>query len=260
MKFDVGYPEAVRNVKRLYSFYKHFPSVSRPFLKSFIGLSMAFIETLIRTVKEHDMGEPETNFDSYRARSEYDSHNNMVRYPAALMLPPFYATPEVQAVNYGALGHEFATQVMQIFVFNGPYYGEKGFETSPMTLAAKSAFIEASNCLKDLYLYLPKTSSSLWKWSAHVTDVMGMQLALGAYKSDRSSVHQRHLPLMKNYTSDQLFFVSQCFKYCSGVNPGRLPPHDLRCNLPAKNTEEFAAAFSCPSGSAMNPPKRCKFW
>ncbi|XP_075529911.1 neprilysin-1-like [Dermacentor variabilis] len=66
------------------------------------------------------------------------------------------------------------------------------------------------------------------------------------------------------YTQEQSFYIAGWFDFCAvggyGWNKKSLYPAEaLRCNLPARNEERYATAFTCPKGSPMNPEERCTF-
>jgi endothelin-converting enzyme/putative endopeptidase len=73
------------------------------------------------------------------------------------------------------------------------------------------------------------------------------------------------------FTPEQRFFVSYAQHWCSAQRPeaerdslrndGHGPPR-FRVNAPLANLPAFAAAFSCPAGSAMARPAaaRCTIW
>ncbi|GBM83848.1 hypothetical protein AVEN_78926-1 [Araneus ventricosus] len=37
-------------------------------------------------------------------------------------------------------------------------------------------------------------------------------------------------------------------------------PGKYRANIPLINSPEFSAVFNCPSGTPMNPVKKCRLW
>ena len=55
-----------------------------------------------------------------------------------------------------------------------------------------------------------------------------------------------------------------CAKYKSSGESRLLKkgayPFPLRVQGTVMNSHEFADAFSCARGTAMNPPKKCKVW
>ena len=76
---------------------------------------------------------------------------------------------------------------------------------------------------------------------------------------------------IEKYTHEQLFFMSFAQLWCGKIQKEaaiewlQTDQHSLyhgRVNLALINQKEFAKAFHCPAGSAMNPGegKRCTVW
>ncbi len=68
---------------------------------------------------------------------------------------------------------------------------------------------------------------------------------------------------------EQLFFLGFAQSWCRTYQPKALhqllltdvhSPSRARVNGPLRNRPEFAAAFKCPSGSPMNPTRKCSIW
>lgn len=72
-----------------------------------------------------------------------------------------------------------------------------------------------------------------------------------------------------NLTHDQLFFLNYAQIWCGSMRPEDAltkirssvhSPGPIRVLGPLSNSWDFAAAFSCPSGSPMNPQHKCSVW
>ncbi|GFO08137.1 endothelin-converting enzyme 1 [Plakobranchus ocellatus] len=67
---------------------------------------------------------------------------------------------------------------------------------------------------------------------------------------------------------EKLFFVAYAQRFCEKKTPERSELDQLRLKTSGRyrilssmwNSEEFAAAFNCPSGSRMNHPTKCSMW
>ncbi|XP_075728852.1 uncharacterized protein LOC142771259 [Rhipicephalus microplus] len=60
---------------------------------------------------------------------------------------------------------------------------------------------------------------------------------------------------LESLNDEKLFFVGACIGLCARGDP--TAAH--KCNVPARNLPHFATAFECPTGSYMNPQKRCPY-
>ncbi|KAK5647889.1 hypothetical protein RI129_002781 [Pyrocoelia pectoralis] len=77
------------------------------------------------------------------------------------------------------------------------------------------------------------------------------------------------LPSLGKYTPNQLFWISYGRFWCALESDDyikhfltrlRHSRYMYRVQIPLMNSEEFSKDFKCPSGSKMNPVKKCKIW
>ncbi|KAH9378053.1 hypothetical protein HPB48_010605 [Haemaphysalis longicornis] len=59
-------------------------------------------------------------------------------------------------------------------------------------------------------------------------------------------------------SGEQVFFSTLCYMTCSLTDDHGFGQAD--CNKAVRNFPAFAQAFQCPSGSAMNPERKCSFF
>ncbi|KAH7965657.1 hypothetical protein HPB49_009337 [Dermacentor silvarum] len=80
--------------------------------------------------------------------------------------------------------------------------------------------------------------------------VGGLQLAHEAYTRFRNAKNHVPLALMRNYTAEQVFFMTFCLTLCNY--------HSIKgwsskmCNYAVKHLLAFAKAFKCPPESPMS--------
>ncbi|KAH8039732.1 hypothetical protein HPB51_008442 [Rhipicephalus microplus] len=98
--------------------------------------------------------------------------------------------------------------------------------------------------------------------SENLCDFVGTMVAYAAYSSLPSKYKNVTLASMKT-SSEQLFFMSHCLKwcdqYCSRPAPRYAAPRS-RCIVPLVSMPEFSSAFKCVAGTPKNPRNKCKFW
>lgn len=104
----------------------------------------------------------------------------------------------------------------------------------------------------------------------NIADNGGIKIAYIAYnKWVKRNKEEPRLPGLTSYTPRQLFWISsahgQCAKYQAEYLKGHIytdthSPTSARVILPLSNRPEFAADFSCPKGSPMNPVHKCSVW
>ncbi|XP_070206486.1 neprilysin-2-like [Littorina saxatilis] len=93
-----------------------------------------------------------------------------------------------------------------------------------------------------------------------------------AYRAYRKSVqeHGPEPPLPGiGLSHDQLFFLNYAQIWCGKVRDEEAlinirtsvhSPGPIRVLGPLSNSRDFANAYSCPSGSRMNPVHKCSVW
>ncbi|KAF7996215.1 hypothetical protein HCN44_001847 [Aphidius gifuensis] len=97
-----------------------------------------------------------------------------------------------------------------------------------------------------------------------IADNGGIRAAYRAY--NELSNDEKQLPGLP-FTPKQMFWISYASKYCGKTIPKTLrigvsdhPINKFRVIGTSMNLPEFAEDFQCPSGSKMNPVKKCSVW
>ncbi|KAL1468171.1 hypothetical protein MTO96_041657, partial [Rhipicephalus appendiculatus] len=97
--------------------------------------------------------------------------------------------------------------------------------------------------------------------SENLGDLVGTMIAYAAFAALPEKIRIVRLSGL-NMSSEQLFFINHCIKWCS-ENSGlteRYAPFRSRCIVPLMNMPEFSRAFGCAPGTLMNPQNKCAFW
>ena len=99
-----------------------------------------------------------------------------------------------------------------------------------------------------------------------IADLGGLMLAWMAWKEETKG---QNLQPIDDLTPEQRFFVGYAQSWCGNERPEMLrmramtDPHSpgkWRTNGVVINMPEFQQAFSCKTGQAMAPEKRCRVW
>lgn len=103
----------------------------------------------------------------------------------------------------------------------------------------------------------------------NIADNGGIKEAYLAYNTwEKNNGVEPALPGLP-YTSQQMFWLSAANIWCTKQRPEALrtavlmeahSPSEFRVRVPFSNVIEFAKDFNCPSGSPMNPIKKCTVW
>lgn len=101
----------------------------------------------------------------------------------------------------------------------------------------------------------------------NIADNIGIKTAYNAYKLwQMENGEEDSLPGFENYTSDQMFWLSNAHSWCEKLSDEeRLrqvknelhSPNEFRVIGTLSNSLEFSKSFNCPVGSKMNPVEKC---
>ncbi|WP_272423676.1 M13 family metallopeptidase [Polyangium jinanense] len=201
----------------------------------------------------------------------YDPQLNQMAFPAGILQPPFFSARSGLAVNMGATGETIGHELIHGFDDEGSRYDGKGNLASWWEPETRRRFEARAQCVVDQYsAYEPlpgvKINGKL-TLGENIADIGGLKLAFRAYRALRKSAEERIRA--DGFDEDQQFFLSfgqsQCTKWREERARTLLQtdPHSLakfRVNGSVTNMPEFARAFSCAEGKALNPKQRCDVW
>merc|ERR1711874_760593 len=143
-------------------------------------------------------------------------------------------------------------------------------------------FVGRAQCFIDQYgnYTVPELIPILGEEDAHldgkrtqgenIADNGGIRESFRAYsRSVEDQGPEPALPGLIQFTSEQMFFISNAQVWCEIQTPKSLlsqvlgDPHSpgkFRVIGPIGNSEDFQTAFSCPADSQMNRVDKCKLW
>ncbi|KAL3252145.1 hypothetical protein MRX96_054951 [Rhipicephalus microplus] len=162
--------------------------------------------------------------------------------PAAILHPPFYVATYPKSYNLGSLGHVLGHEMTHAFDPEMGLYDRSGQRKDWWTSGSRVEIRESSG--------LP------------ATNVQHHSVGGRAFRAAKARSRTAAPASLASFTDEQMFFLSSCFKWCSAEDKesaGSYSPPRLRCNVPLMNMPQFAAAFHCGPGKAMNPSTRCDF-
>lgn len=211
----------------------------------------------------------------------YSPNHNTITFPAGILQPPFFKGGWPRYLNYGAMGMVIGHEITHGFDDQGRQYDGTGSLSpwwSPDTI---EAFSVQAQCFIDQYsnYTVPELEDILGE-DAHlngkntqgenIADNGGIHEAFRAYvRSTESQGEEPPLPGLTQFTSEQMFFISNAQVWCEMKTPEALlgqvlgDPHSpgkFRVNGPMGNSEDFQREFSCSADSAMNRVDKCKLW
>ncbi|CAN7999460.1 unnamed protein product, partial [Ixodes hexagonus] len=263
MEKIVGYPDPAESAQSLQEYYANLKDFGSSFIENWLLASQVSTRKVLDRLAEVPP-DIKMNTDLSLVNALYQPALNVMLLPTALLIPPFFGT--IPAVDFGSVGHLAAHEMMHAFDVNSRKRDDNLVSRDWWTPSSLEEYNKRVLCLRnsakgdgaDPDLSDPDDN----KDSEMMSDVLGLSGLLDAYAEETSRPESLlQLDGLEGYTSDQLFFISFCYKWCSNKRPGRrYPDFSVRCNMPLKNTPEFASAFSCGEDSPMNPKEKCSFW
>jgi len=202
----------------------------------------------------------------------YNSTNNEIVFPAAILQPPFFDVNADDAVNYGAIGAVIGHEIGHGFDDQGSKSDGSGNLRNWWTPADAQAFKErtqklgaeyaAINPIEDLHINPGLTMGE------NIGDNSGL---MQAYRAYHVSLHGKPAPVIGGYTGDQRFFMGYAqiwrtkFRDAALRNQLLTNPHSpgmARAFVPLTNNDAFMQAFGVKPGDKMwrDPKDRVKIW
>lgn len=202
----------------------------------------------------------------------YNSTNNEIVFPAAILQPPFFNVDADDAVNYGAIGAVIGHEISHGFDDQGSKSDGDGNLRNWFTPEDLAGFQARTSALADQYsAYEPLPGIHIngrLTLGENIGDLSGLAVALRAY---HMSLHSRPTPVIGGFNGDQRFFLGWGQVWRTAMRDEALRnqlltnPHSpgmYRALVPLTNLEAFYRAWDVKAGDAMYrpPEERVKIW
>lgn len=202
----------------------------------------------------------------------YNPAFNQFTFLEGILAPPFIHSGWPEYIMYGALGSVIGHELTHGFDDQGQQFDAQGNLKKWWDDSSTANFKERQKCFVNQYSHYEifglKVNGNL-TLGENLADNGGVKTSYQAYKNvtaDKGTVFS--LPEL-DYTPEQLFFISFGQLWCSRYTKAGIAaqlltnPHSpgpFRVEGVLVNSKEFADAFKCPAGSAMNPKDKCLMW
>ncbi len=202
----------------------------------------------------------------------YNSTNNEIVFPAAILQPPFFNVDADDAVNYGAIGAVIGHEIGHGFDDQGRKSDGAGNLRDWWTPADAQAYEARTAKLAAQYEAITPIDSihinGRLTLGENIGDVSGLAAAYRAY---HVSLHGRPAPVIGGYTGDQRFFLGFAQIWRTKFRDDALrqqlltdphSPGQVRALVPLVNNDAFETAFNVKPGDKMYraPEDRVKIW
>ncbi|KAI9283846.1 hypothetical protein BC943DRAFT_308442 [Umbelopsis sp. AD052] len=218
----------------------------------------------------------------YQVNAYYNPLANEIVFPAGILQPPFYNVLNSENLNFGGIGAVIGHELTHGFDTSGRLFDGDGKIRSWWTKETERKYLERAQCFIDQYSNFtingPENTSLHLNGDFESGEILadngGLQISYNAWQnslkdSKRTGIKYQNLETIGGYTAEQLFFIGFGQVWCSKVRPEYAamrmindphPPPQWRVNGAIQNSIEFAKAFNCPTGTSMNPEKKCRVW
>ncbi|XP_030842474.1 neprilysin-4 isoform X2 [Strongylocentrotus purpuratus] len=244
-----------------------------------------YFENAVQIMSEHArklFGKLDESVDRYGwstapvvVNAYYQFPSNSITFPAGILQPPYFSRRYSRSMNYGGIGVVIGHELMHAFDDKGRHFDIDGNLGIWWSNSSSQSFQRKAQCLVDQYsnYQYEDLGMNINGWQTlgeNIADNGGLKEAFMAY---RHSVEEtgKEEPLLPgiNLTHNQIFFLSFGQLWCglhrdqdriNSLKTDYHSPLKFRVWGSVSNSEHFAKAFNCPTGSPMNPTKKCGVW
>ncbi|XP_075552125.1 endothelin-converting enzyme 1-like [Dermacentor variabilis] len=178
----------------------------------------------------------------------YDYVTNSIALPIGIVDRPLYYGDGNKAMFYGGLGFLIALQIASALDSVGITWDAEDRNVASVIAsdASMKAFEEKDGCLED------EGIESIFP------EVPALEIAHAAFQRAVQNDKDGAPAALRGLSPDKVFFMTLCYMACTTLDAKHAFGAD--CHKAVRNSPAFQAAFSCPSGSKMNPTRKCTFF
>ncbi|BFZ23085.1 hypothetical protein BsWGS_26124 [Bradybaena similaris] len=177
-------------------------------------------------------------------------------------------------INYGAIGMVIGHEITHGFDILGSQFDADGNLVNWWQKSDREIFMNKSKCIQDQCSSfrmdeVNMTLNGINMFKESIADNGGLKESFRAYKKLVCRKGENPVLPHLGLTQDQLFFLAFGQLWCEKITreslinqltSGTHPPGKFRIIGTLQNSEDFARAYNCPSGSYMNPVEKCGVW
>ncbi|XP_069692640.1 neprilysin-11-like isoform X2 [Periplaneta americana] len=273
LKLFVGYPDWLLNAEMLEEYYGDIDMNETSYLFNIIEVKQliaTYMLSMLKTLNTED----DWNIDPVEVNAVNSIEVNSIYVPSAILQFPFYGLG-LQSLEYGAVGSLLGHELSHGFDSSGIHYDKHGNVRRWWSNSTMEKYVNRTACFIEQYdgYQLEKTESRVdgnMTVTENVADNVGLRGALKAYERFQAQNEpEPKLPGFEEFSDEQLFFLSFAFGNCenwgadsySFYESDEHAPTYVRVLGTLSNFPEFAEAWKCRTGSAMNMQRqKCVLW
>lgn len=225
------------------------------------------LEKLGQPIDRNEWGMSPQTVNAY-----YNSRQNEIVFPAAILQPPFFNPEAEDAVNYGGIGAVIGHEISHGFDDSGSQSDGDGNLRDWWGKEDKENFKKLTSALVAQYnAYSPVPGYNVngaLTLGENIADNSGLSIAFKAYQI---SLHGKPAPVLDGFTGNQRVFMGWAQVWrgkardAEAIRLIATDPHSpaaFRGNGPLSNLAEFYKAFNVKEGDKMFVPaeKRISIW
>eukprot|EP01113_Clastostelium_recurvatum_P032527 TRINITY_DN4194_c0_g1_i1.p1 TRINITY_DN4194_c0_g1~~TRINITY_DN4194_c0_g1_i1.p1 ORF type:complete len:773 (-),score=130.52 TRINITY_DN4194_c0_g1_i1:64-2301(-) len=203
---------------------------------------------------------------------------NTINFPAGILESPMFSTNLPVMFQYARMGYVVGHETTHGFDNNGRMWGPTGVYGDWMDQESSANFVTQAQCVidqfNDYYVTINGQQvpvNGMQTLGENIADLGGAKNSYRAYQAWVKANGQEFpdKSIISSLNNEQLFWVLLGQTWCTVASDQALArqimqdphsPSKFRVNGPLSNIDEFASAFSCPAGTAMNPTDKCLIW
>ncbi|XP_039304960.1 membrane metallo-endopeptidase-like 1 [Solenopsis invicta] len=273
MKKFIGYPDWYKNNTIVKKYFQGLTVINSYYENTLSFNRYSKWKSLRQMPNENDV----LMISPILVNAVFDDFLDALGLSAADFQSPLFAYDRPQVINYGVIGVIMAHEVNHGFDNYGYTYNKKG-KLINLSSAVTEEHDKRTECFVEQFNNYSISKESNYKINDYgkktigdnIADTMGLEAAFRAYKRRERECEKMDtvLPGHEDITNDQLFFLSFANIFCEDITNRTLEEaksdmHSigrLRVIGSVSNSRDFAKAYNCPVGSAMNPEKKCHVW
>ncbi|KAH8273040.1 hypothetical protein KR018_002243, partial [Drosophila ironensis] len=273
MNERIGYPELLTNATELEQEYVNLTVVTDNFIDNVLSILKWESEKVLHLLRQ-PVDKDKWTTEPAVVNAFYNPNKNDIVFPAGILQPLFYSQHFPKSLNYGGIGVVIGHEITHGFDDKGRQFDKEGNMMQWWNNATIEAFRERTQCVIDQYSRYKINEVDMYMdgrmtQGENIADNGGLKQAFRAYKKWEALHGREQLLPGLNMTHDQLFFLNYAQIWCGSMRPEDAltkirsavhSPGFVRVLGPLSNSRDFAHAYSCPTGSTMNPAEKCSVW
>jgi len=280
----VGYPPRISDYESLDFYYMNVTNITfeNGFINNYAEL-LTFNAYVTRATFDGSIYDMITPWPSLFASSTtfgywltginafYVPTGNYFTIPVTITQNPFFGSGHPSALNFGGLGAVIGHEISHGFDPYGSQFNYAGQYHDIWTTETRNTYNEKMACYVNQYDQLEIQPGVYVNGNQTITenvaDNSGILSSYTAWKVWKTVHGDSYTLPGVSLNEDQLFWFSWAYVWCQAytdtyyINWTNVhAPNPARVWGVVQNSQEFASAYNCPSGSPMNPVNKCTLW